>query len=244
MVGRRTEEFRSLEDRLAYRFSDKSLLQRALTHVSASDAAVCGNYQRLEFLGDRVLGVSVAAMLYSAFPDAPEGEMSRRLAELVRRETCADVARGWNVGRHIRLGTGESQSGGRKNQTILADICEAILGAVFIDGGYQAARDLIERTFAERLAAPRRPLRDAKTALQEWAQSLGKPPPVYEQVNRSGPDHSPTFTIAAIVSGLDRGLGEGNSKRVAEQNAATAVLVREGIWQDEAPNSRTESGDK
>ncbi|MEN3930616.1 ribonuclease III [Microvirga sp. W0021] len=221
-----------LEKRLGYKFSDKALLERALTHVSAAGAHTGANYQRLEFLGDRVLGLVVAEVLCRTFQEATEGELSRRLAELVRKESCAEVAIAWEVGPHLRLGASEMQSGGRKNTAILADICESILGAIFIDGGYNAAKAVIEEAFRERVTAPRRPLHDAKTALQEWAQGLGLPTPVYDLVERTGPDHAPQFRIAARVSGRADSIGHGPSKRVAEQNAAQGLLIREGVWKE------------
>ncbi len=188
-----------------------------------------GSYQRLEFLGDRVLGLAIADLLYASFPDADEGDLSRRLAGLVRRETCAAVAEAWDVGPHLVLGPGEVMGGGRRNQTILADVCESILGAVYLDAGYAQAKGLVEVAFrpAEKTGAPRG--RDAKSSLQEWAMGRGLPIPVYEVVERSGPDHAPHFRIAARVEGIEPGLGEGSSKRLAEQEAARIVLAREGI---------------
>ncbi len=220
-----------LEKCFGYSFQDKTLLERALTHVSATGGQT-HNYQRLEFLGDRVLGLAIAEILCKTFPDATEGELSRRLAELVRRESCAEVAQGWDVGAHLRLGQSEIQSGGRKNTAILADICEAILGAIFLDGGYEAVKAVIEAAFRERVTAPRRPLHDAKTALQEWAQGLGLSPPIYDIVERKGPDHAPQFRIAARVAGRADSIGHGPSKRVAEQNAAEGLLLREGVWKE------------
>src|SRR5215207_2236041 len=158
----------ALEERIGHRFADRGLVMQALAHVSAASGAK--SYQRLEFLGDRVLGLVVAEMLFAAFPKATEGELSRRLADLVRRETCADVALAWNVGPHLFLSGSEAQSGGRRNRTILADVCESLIGAVFLDGGYEADKSLVTRTFAERLHAAGQPVHDPKTALQEWAQ--------------------------------------------------------------------------
>lgn len=221
-----------LEKRLDYQFSDKALLERALTHVSGTIGKNGQSYQRLEFLGDRVLGLAIAEILCHTFPGATEGELSRRLAELVRRESCAEVAVSWDIGPHVRLGVSETQSGGRKNTAILADICESILGAIFIDGGFQAVKIVIEAAFKERITAPRRPLHDAKTALQEWAQGLGKPTPIYNLIERTGPDHAPQFRIAAHVEGLANSIGHGPSKRVAEQNAAEGFLLREGVWKE------------
>jgi ribonuclease-3 len=220
----------SVEDRIGYRFRDRNLLIRALTHISAVPADKALTYQRLEFLGDRVLGLAVSDMLYRIFPKAAEGELSRRLAELVRRESCAEVAAAWGVGDHVRLGEGEIAAGARRNAAILADVCEAVVGAVFIDGGYAAAHDIVQRAFAEHVHAPRRPLRDAKTALQEWAQGRGLPPPSYDVATRSGPDHAPHFRIAVTVEGMTAAEGSGTSKRVAEQEAAKEFLVRENIW--------------
>jgi ribonuclease-3 len=219
-----------IEQRIGYRFRDRSLLVRALTHISAVPNDKAQTYQRLEFLGDRVLGLAVSDMLYRTFPTAAEGELSRRLAELVRRESCAEVAAAWGVGDHVRLGDGEVAAGARRNAAILADICEAIVGAVFIDGGYEAARDIVQRVFGAHVHAPRRPLRDAKTALQEWAQGRGLPPPRYEVALRSGPDHAPQFRIAVNVDGLAQAEGSGTSKRIAEQAAAKEFLLREKIW--------------
>jgi len=219
-----------LEARIGHSFADPSLLPLALTHVSkAGSSGRTGSYQRLEFLGDRVLGLAVADILYAAFPEADEGELSRRLAGLVRRETCAAVAAAWEVGPHLNLGTGEVQGGGRRNQTILADVCEAILGAVYRDAGFEAARTIVRRSFrpAEETGAPRG--RDAKSALQEWAMARALPIPVYEVAERSGPDHAPVFLIRVLVEGIEPGYGRGSSKRLAEQEAAQGLLVREGI---------------
>ena len=229
--GRKLPELSRLEDRLGHRFRDRTLLETALTHMSA-DPRRLASYQRLEFLGDRVLGLSVADMLFTTYPQAEEGDMSRRLADLVRKETCAAVATAWDVGPHLRLGEGEILSGARKNKAILADACEAIIGAVFIDGGYEAARALVERAFGERMLKPVRPLRDAKTALQEWAQGRGYPTPTYSERGRSGPDHAPVFVVAAKISGLADAEARGPSKRLAEQAAAETFLRREGLWND------------
>src|SRR5947209_13322739 len=161
---------RELESSIAYCFRDPALLDEALTHATAARAKGRGNYQRLEFLGDRVLGLVVAAMLFEAYPAAKEGELSKRLSDLVRRETCADVAREWGLAQYVRLGRGEaSLAGGRA--AILADVCEALIGAVFLDGGFAAARALVRSAFEDRMWARQRPSQDPKTALQEWAQA-------------------------------------------------------------------------
>jgi len=229
--GRKAPDTARLEAALGHRFVDQSLLATALTHMSAEDSRLA-SYQRLEFLGDRVLGLSVADLLFRQFPQSEEGNLSRRLADLVRKETCAEVALGWNLGQFMRLGEGEILAGARKNKAILADACEAIIGAVFIDGGYEAARALVERAFGERMLKPVRPLRDAKTALQEWAQGRGYPTPTYSERGRSGPDHAPVFVVAAKIAGLADAEARGPSKRLAEQAAAEAFLRREGLWNE------------
>src|ERR687894_1055931 len=204
-MARRKADVATLEDRLAYHFKDRHLLTCALTHVSAAGGAAgrSKNYQRLEFLGDRVLGLAVAEMLFATFPKASEGELSQRLSELVRRDTCADIALAWDVGPYLKLGGGDMQSGGRTSRPILADVCESILGAVFLDGGYQAAKALIERAFAERMTTKRRLLRDPKSVLQEWAQGRGLPTPTYRLVEQTGPDHAPRFSVEAKVGTLE-----------------------------------------
>ncbi|HEY8382460.1 MAG TPA: ribonuclease III [Microvirga sp.] len=229
-MARRKPDTDGLQERLGYAFKDPDLLVRALTHVSAPGTGAESNYQRLEFLGDRVLGLAVAEMVFRAFPDAPEGELSRRLSELVRRETCAEVAIAWDVGPNLKLGGGEVQSGGRRNTAILADVCEAIIGAVFLDGGFEAGRALVEAAFQEHLLLPRRPLRDPKSALQEWAQGQGLPTPTYTVVEQIGPDHAPEFRVMAKVKGFENAVGIGRSKRVAEQEAARNLLLQEGVW--------------
>jgi ribonuclease III len=216
---------RELEQKIGYTFADQSLLDGALTHISAlSGKNRVASYQRLEFLGDHVLGLVVSDLLFRGFPNADEGELSRRLADLVRKETCADVARGIDLGAAIRLGASEANAGGRQRVAILADVCEALIGAVFLDGGYPAAAELIERFWGERMRAPARPLRDPKTALQEWAQARGLPLPAYELVGTSGPDHALRFTVAASVAGRDRATATASSKRIAEAKAAEMLL--------------------
>ena len=234
--GRKTPDLSRLEATLGHSFSNRALLSTALTHIIA-EATRVGSYQRLEFLGDRVLGLCVADMLFKRYPQAEEGDMSRRLADLVRKETCAEVAQGWNLGAFMKLGEGEILAGARKNKAILADACESVIGAVFLDGGYEVARALVERALGERLEKPVKPLRDAKTALQEWAQGRGYPTPTYTERGRSGPDHAPRFLIAARITGLADAEAEGPSKRLAEQAAAEAFLRREGLWSETMENN-------
>jgi ribonuclease-3 len=158
--------------------------------------------------------------------------MSRRLADLVRKEACADVGRAIDLGAAIRLGASEANAGGRGRTAILADACEALIGAVFIDGGYPAAAALVEGLWSERMRRPARPLRDSKTVLQEWAQARGLPTPAYREVERKGPDHNPEFRIAVELPDLAPAEGLGRSKRAAEQAAAAAMLTRAGVKSD------------
>jgi ribonuclease III len=230
MTVKKKPPLKTLEAALGHSFVDRELLDRALTHISAlGGPGRLHSYQRLEFLGDRVLGLAVADMLFRAFPDDEEGAMSRRLSDLVRKETCAAVAADWGVGPHVKLGMGEVQSGGRKRLTTLGDVCESLIGAVFLDAGYDTARAVVERGWRERLHAPSQPPSDAKTALQEWAQARALKAPTYRLVARTGPDHNPRFVIAVDVETQVPAEGEGKSKRLAEQAAATAFMMREGI---------------
>jgi ribonuclease-3 len=220
-----------LEERIGYHFTDASQLENALTHISALRGARnrAGSYQRLEFLGDHVLGLVISDMLYRAFPKADEGELSRRLADLVRKETCTDIARSIDLGTAIRVGSSEANAGARTRPAILADVCEAVVGAVYLDGGYKAAEQLVERLWEVRLRATAQPLRDPKTVLQEWAQGRGLPTPAYREIARSGPDHNPEFRVAVQLPAFAPAEGLGRSKRAAEQAAAAAMLAREGV---------------
>ncbi len=220
-----------IEARIGHKFVDAALLAMAFTHVSAlKSSRVRGDsYQRLEFLGDHVLGLVVSDMLYRAFPGANEGELSKRLAELVRKESCADVAKSLGLLDGIKLGTVGAAAGARLRKSVLGDICEAVIGAVFLDGGYSAAAEFIERNWTERMRKPQRPLRDPKTVLQEWAQGKGLPTPVYREVERSGPHHDPQFRVAVDLPGLVSTEGQGGSKRAAEKIAASVMIAREGV---------------
>jgi len=227
---RREAATSALEATIGYEFKDRDLLDRSLTHISAlAGGSRVHSYQRLEFLGDHVLGLIISDMLFRAFPKADEGELSRRLADLVRREACADVARAISLGEALRLGTSEANAGGRTRAAILADVCEALIGAVYLDGGYAVTAQLIERLWGERMRKPVRPLRDPKTMLQEWAQARGLPTPTYREVERTGPHHDPEFRVAVVLPDRDPAEGIGPSKRMAEQAAAAAMLKREGV---------------
>jgi ribonuclease-3 len=213
----------SVENALSYRFQNRSLLDQALTHSSV-EAAGGADYERLEFLGDRVLGLVVTEMLMLSFPTEREGALAKRLAALVRQETLAAVARDICLGRHIRLSRGEAEGGGRENAAILADVCEAVIAAIYHDGGLEAARAFIETHWRDRLQSVEAPPQDAKTTLQEWAQGRGMALPSYSIVAREGPDHAPAFTIRVELSDGLSAEGRGPSKRMAEQAAARNVL--------------------
>jgi len=234
-AGKRAAAASALEKTIGYKFKDRDLLERSLTHISAIAGGNRGNsYQRLEFLGDHVLGLIISDMLFRSFPKADEGELSRRLADLVRREACADVARAIELGAALRLGASEANAGGRMRIAILADVCESLVGAVYLDGGYDAAVKLVEQLWGERMRTPVRPLRDPKTILQEWAQARGLATPTYREVARTGPQHDPEFRVAVVLPSKESVEGIGRSKRAAEQAAAAAMLKREGVKADRA----------
>ena len=222
----RSDRLDALQVLLGHRFANPELLRRALTHASTA-ARGAGTYERLEFLGDRVLGLVVADMLDERFPEAAEGELSRWFHRLVSGSTCAEVAREMELGKFLRM------SGGRPSPSVLGDACESVLGALYRDGGLGAARQLIERYWLPRIDSMSAPPRDAKTELQEWAHRRGFDVPVYAEVERSGPDHAPEFEVEVNVGALAPSRGRARSKRGAEQEAAAGVLRREGVW-DEA----------
>lgn len=227
MAGRALDQ---LEERLGRRFADRTLLERALTHSSfAEGRRRKGDNERLEFLGDRVLGLLVARRLYQSLREAEEGALAPRLNAIVRRETCALAARRAGLGEHLRLSRAEEAQGGRDKETILGDACEALIAALFLDGGLEAADMFVERFFGPELAAMDERPRDPKTQLQEWALGRGLAPPSYEVAARSGPDHRPSFVVEARVDGLAPASGEGGSKQAAERAAAAALIVREGL---------------
>ncbi len=229
MPEERDKALSRLSERLDYAFKDLSLLDLALTHASARAAlSPQVDNERLEFLGDRVLGLAVAELLTGNFPSASEGELARRYNRLVRADTCAEIAAQWGLGDLILMSGGEAESGGRQKKNILANACEAVLGAVFSDGGYEAANRIVQRfwTGAEGVECAG----DAKSVLQEWAQGRRLPLPHYVEVARDGPDHAPSFTAEVRIDGVAPERGQGASKRAAEQAAALAVLRREGIW--------------
>ena len=217
---------KDLEARLGYSFRRAELLERALTHPSVSydPAHVGGDYERLEFLGDRVLGLLVAEMLFLRFPNEAEGLLARRLAQLVRKETLASVADGIGLGDHMRLEMGMSEPSGRSNPGLLSNACEAVIAALYLDGGLEVARRFVAAQWERRIEADVAPPSDSKTELQEWAQGRGLPLPRYLEVDRSGPPHAPVFTISVEVDGHLPMEGQGRSKRAAEQDAAGQLL--------------------
>ncbi|AXS40241.1 ribonuclease III [Breoghania sp. L-A4] len=225
-------QIETLEAKIGHRFHDRALIERALTHASALPTARAStdSYQRLEFLGDRVLGLAIADMITAQFPQADEGELARRLNHLVRRETCAEVALELDLDAAMIIGDNEAQTGGRQKKALLGDICESVLAALYLDGGWDKARAFVERHWRGRMISWGGSLRDAKTTLQEWAQGKGLDAPIYRVTGRSGPDHAPRFTVTASVNGMDDGMGSGSSKRIAEQAAAETILRREGVW--------------
>lgn len=214
-----------LEERLGHRFADKDLLERALTHRSVAGSAADGrnpSYERLEFLGDRILGFVIADMLMQHYASEPEGDLSKRLNALVRRETLADVAREIGLGPHIRLGGADDTA--RDNPAILSDVCEALIAALYRDAGIDAARVFIERCWTDRLGQETAPPRDAKSMLQEWTMGRGEGLPKYEVVDQSGPDHAPVFVVEVRIPGQPAQRAEGRTKRAAEQEAAARML--------------------
>jgi len=222
----------ALEEILGHSFADRDLLTRALSHASAiaRQQKILDSYQRLEFLGDRVLALVISRMLYETYQSADEGELARRLNHLVMRDTCAAVATEARIGEFILLGDGELKTGGRRKAAILADVCEAVIAALYLDGGVEAAERFIDRQWRPRMEAASGSLSDAKTTLQELVQGRGDEPPRYEVRARTGPDHAPVFTIAVTIEGEETVEGTGKSKREAEQSAASALLIRLGVW--------------
>jgi ribonuclease-3 len=232
---RRTTDLSQLLVRLGHDFADPARLKLALTHASARAGAKPNeDNERLEFLGDRVLGLAIAELLTGRFPDASEGELARWFNHLVRTETCAQVAQDWALGDYILMSGGEAGSGGRRKKTILANTCEAVLGAIFADAGYEAARAVVNRNWEPHLDALEEAAPDAKSVLQEWAQGKQLPLPRYVEISREGPDHAPHFTAEVQVEGVAPERGEGANKRQAEQAAALAMLLREGVWRPPA----------
>ena len=237
MADRRAGAVAALARKLGHDFRDPSLLDQALTHASVGEGAERDargrpflDNQRMEFLGDRVLGLLVAERLMRDLPNADEGEMSSRLHALVDKGACARAAESLGVGDAMRLSPGEAKQGGRRREGMLGDAMEAILAAVWLDGGMDAARSVFERAWGAELAAPpRKSMTNPKSALQEWALGQGKPLPTYRIVGRTGSDHAPTFTVEASVAGYPPLTAQGRSRQDAEKAAAVGLLQREGV---------------
>ena len=229
---RRHRPITELSARLGLEFADTALLKLALTHASArSSGKPNEDNERLEFLGDRVLGLAIAELLADHFPDAYEGELARWFNHMVRAETCAEVAQEWQLGDYILMSGGEAGSGGRGKKTILANSCEAVLGAIFADAGFDTARGVVRRFWEPYLGELEAAASDAKSVLQEWAQGRRLSLPRYLEIDREGPDHAPRFTAEVQIDGVAPERGQGANKRAAEQAAALAMLLREGVWQ-------------
>jgi ribonuclease-3 len=220
-------DLQTLQSRLGHDFANPALLRRAVTHSSISTPGRADN-QRLEFLGDRVLGLVMAEALLENDPSATEGMLAPRFNALVRKETCAEVAREIGLGEALKLGRSEQLSGGRRKQALLGDAMEAVIAAVYLDAGFESARALILRLWGRRIESVEEDAKDAKTALQEWAQARKLSPPAYVQIARSGPDHAPVFTIEARLPTGESAQATAGAKRQAEQAAAKALLDQLG----------------
>lgn len=223
-----TGETDALEMRLGYRFQSTQLLLQALTHSSFPRGGGAGidDNERLEFVGDRVLGLAIAHQLFQRFPAETVGELARRHAALVRREALFSVAQRLDLASMLRLSRGQDDTGGRGNPGLLADACEAVIAAIYFDGGLPAALEVVERLWRDLIESDRTAPKDAKTALQEWAQGVGLAPPAYREVARTGPPHAPTFTVEVLIPGSPPVEATGTSKRSAERAAAEAMLAR------------------
>ncbi|WP_454848836.1 ribonuclease III [Rhizobium binxianense] len=219
-----------LEALIGHEFAEKERLDRALTHAS-SRTDKGSNYERLEFLGDRVLGLCIAELLFRTFGTATEGELSVRLNQLVSAETCAAVADELGLHLYIRTGADVKKLTGKRMMNVRADVVESLIAAIYLDGGLEVARRFVLRYWEGRATRADGARRDAKTELQEWAHAKFGVTPVYRVEERSGPDHDPRFTVTVEVAGVRPETGVERSKRAAEQVAATKMLEREGIWQ-------------
>ena len=211
-----------LQNKIGHRFADVKRLEKALTHSSAGGTY---NYERLEFLGDRVVGLALAHTLFKTFPDENEGDMAKRHAALVQGKMLARIAREIGLGDMMLLSDAERTAGGANNDNILADGLEAVIGALYIDAGFAPCQSAIEKLWGDRVRTMRRPPQDAKTALQEWAQARALALPLYELVGRTGPDHAPVFEIRVKVGDFPPWAAKGTSRRSAEKLAAAMLLA-------------------
>jgi ribonuclease-3 len=213
-----------LAEALGRRPHDPALFERALTHSSYGEE----NYERLEFLGDRVLGLVVATWLYEVFPDEPEGKLSRRFNALVARETCAEVARELGLGPRLRLGKQARDDGAWDSDNVLGDVVEALIGALHLDSGLEAADAFVRRAWADRVSSRDRAPKHPKSALQEWAAANDRKPPEYRLAGRTGPHHAPRFVVEVAIRGVGEASAEGTSKQEAETAAAAKLLEQLG----------------
>lgn len=220
---------KALQQKIGYIFRNEALLHLALTHRSLGKDNGDANNQRLEFLGDAVLGLTIAEMLYAMFPDEDEGDLSRRLVSLVNGEQLAAIATELGLGDCLSLSAGEAEQGGRTNPSNLEDACEALLGAVYLDGGIEAVRGVVNRFWSKTARERKAPPKDPKTTLQEWAQARGIPLPEYRVISADGPSHAPHFVIEIHLKGQAPARGEAGTKRVAERVAAAVMLKNLGL---------------
>jgi ribonuclease-3 len=209
-----------MADALGHQPNDRSLFERALTHPSYSKA----NYQRLEFLGDRVLGLIMAEWLSERFPGEPEGQLSHRFTTLVSRASCSQVGLELGISKHLKLGKQAREDGASRSENVVGDAVEALIAALYLDGGYDAARRFVRERWADMVAEQEEVPRHPKSLLHEWAEGHGRKSPTYELVDRQGPSHAPRFTVRVTVKGLGQAEGQGTSKQEAETAAAAELL--------------------
>ena len=227
MVRYSTKDYDTLGERLGYTFKDRGLLRRALTHSSLAQKS--DDYQRLEFLGDRVLALVIAEELYRKNPSHREGQMANIHSNLVRGGVCGDVGRQLGLSDFIAVGPSEKKKGVNLNNTVIGDVVEALIGGIYLDSGFEAARSFVLANWANRMAERMQVNKDPKTFVQEWSLARGLPIPGYTVLKREGLEHSPVFTVELVVKDKQPTIGSGPSKRLAEMNAADSFLKREGI---------------
>lgn len=216
-------DLKALQDKIGHEFENPTLLETALTHSSTGSKQ---NYERLEFLGDRVLGLAVSETLYKKFPNEPEGHLAKRLSALVQGTFLAQISREMELGQYIKFSDAEAAAGGAENDNILADVFESMIGALYLDTDYETCRALIQKIWGERFDTMKKPPQHPKTKLQEWAQSKNLPLPHYKITNQSGPDHAPVFDITLTIEGFDTITVQGPSRQEAEKRAAAAFIEK------------------
>jgi len=219
------QNFNHLEQELGYVFKNQSLIKDALTHSSTGKAS---NYERLEFLGDRVLGLVIAETLFEKFPDEAEGDLAKRLSALAQGSFIAKISVEIKLGSYVAFSDGERAAGGAENENILADVFESVIGALYLDGGLEECRRVIEKLWGDHFFKMKEPPLHPKTALQEWAQSEGLALPAYEIIEQSGPDHAPVFDVQLCIDGHEPLVVQGRSRQEAEKHAAKQFLKKIG----------------